>query len=130
MKLENILHLNNLTFVFKAITKLSPIYFHNYFTPSSSVHRFGTRQANGGDLFNILKNNTLYGPQTVEYFLLKIVEYSSIFICIAVTARGWYFAIQSCWDVRQFWAWDVLIKKISGFGSNFCRKFWKVPDSG
>ena len=72
MKLEDILHLNILTFVFKAINKLSPIYFHNYFTPGSSVHRFGTRQATRGDLFNTLKNTTLYGQKTIQYFGSKL----------------------------------------------------------
>ena len=32
LKLEGMLHLNTLTFVFKAINKLSPNYFYNYFT--------------------------------------------------------------------------------------------------
>ena len=35
--------LNIFTFVFKAINKLSHIYFNNYLTPCSSVIRFGTR---------------------------------------------------------------------------------------
>ena len=86
MKLEDIFHLNILTFVFKAINKLSPIYFHNYFTPSSSVHRFGTRQATRGDLFNTLKNTTLYGHKTVQYFGSKLWNTLPIFIRVTVTA--------------------------------------------
>ncbi len=74
LKLENILHLNTLIFVFKAINNLSPIYFHNYFTPNSTVHRFGTRQASRGDLFNTLKNTTLYGLQTVKYFCSELLN--------------------------------------------------------
>ena len=86
MKLEDILHLNILTSVFKAINKLSPVYFHNYFTPSSSVNTFGTRQAARGDLFNTLKNTTLYGQKTVQYFRSKLWNALPIFIRVTVTA--------------------------------------------
>ena len=46
-KLEDIFNLNVSTFlnVHKAINKISPVHFHNYFTLDSSVHSFGTRQA-------------------------------------------------------------------------------------
>ena len=44
---------------------LSPVCFHNYFTPNSSVHRIGTRQSTRGDLFLSLKGTTHYGLQTV-----------------------------------------------------------------
>ena len=86
MKLDDIFHLNILTFVVKAINKLSPIYFHNYFTPSSSVHRFETRQATRGDLFNTLKNTILYGHKTVQYFGSKLWNTLPIFIRVTVTA--------------------------------------------
>ena len=86
MKLEDILHLNILTFVFKAINKLSPIYFHNYCTHSSSVHRFGTRQATRGDLFNTLKNTTLYGEKTIQHFGSNLWNTLPIFIRVKVTA--------------------------------------------
>ena len=85
MKLEDIFHLNILTFVFKAINKLSPIYFHNYFSPSSSVHRFGTRHATRGDLFNTLKNTTLHGHKTAQYFGSKLWNTLPIFIRVTVT---------------------------------------------
>ena len=42
LKLEDVFHLKLLIFVYKAIHKISTIYFHDYFTPDSSVHRFGT----------------------------------------------------------------------------------------
>ena len=46
LKVEDLLHFNILTFVYKSISKLSP----TYSTSNSSVHRFGTRQATRGDL--------------------------------------------------------------------------------
>ena len=55
LKLEDVSHFNLLVFVYRAMNKISPIYFHDYFTPDSSVHRFGTRQATRGDLFISLK---------------------------------------------------------------------------
>ena len=83
VKLEDMLHLNVLTFVYKAINKLSPVYFHNYFTPDSSVHRFGTRQATRGDLYISLKRTTLYGLKTVQYFGSKLWNTLPLFIRVA-----------------------------------------------
>ena len=61
---------------------------HNYFTPSSSIRRFrfGTRHATRGDLFNALKNTTLYRLQTVQYFGSKLWNNLPIFIRVTVTA--------------------------------------------
>ena len=83
VKLEDILHLNVLTFVYKAINKHLPVYFYNYFTPNSSVHRFGTRQANRGDLFISLKRTTLYGLKTVQYFGSKLWNTLPLYIRVA-----------------------------------------------
>ena len=83
LKLEDMIHFNILTFVFKAINKLSPKYFHNYFTPNSSAHGFGTRQATRGDLFLSLKRNTLYGLKTVQYFGSKLWNTLPLFIRVA-----------------------------------------------
>ncbi len=74
-----------INFVLKAINRLSPAYFHNYFTPSSSVHRFGTRQATRGDLLNTLKNTTLYRLQTAQYFGSKLWNTLPIFIRVTAT---------------------------------------------
>ena len=83
LKLEDIIHSNILTFVYKAIHKLSPSCFHNYFTPNSSVHRIETRQATRGDLFKSLKNTTLYGLQTIKYFGSKLWNTLPLFIRVA-----------------------------------------------
>ena len=72
LKLQDVLHTNILTFVYKALNKLSPPFFHDYFHPNSAVHRIGTRQATRGDLFSALKNTTLYGLQTIQYFCSKL----------------------------------------------------------
>ena len=50
IKIQDMLHLNISTFAYKAIHKLSPVCFHNYFTPDSSVHRIGTRQSTRGEV--------------------------------------------------------------------------------
>ena len=83
LKVEDLLHLNILTFVYKSINKLSPSCFHNYFTPNSSVHRFGTRQATRGDLFKSFKNTTVYGLQTIQVFGSKLWNTLPLFIRVA-----------------------------------------------
>jgi hypothetical protein len=83
LKLEDTLHLNILTFVYKAINKLSPSHFHNYFQPNSTIHKIGTRQATRGDLFKSLRNTTLYGLQTIQYFGSKLWNTLPLFIRVA-----------------------------------------------
>ena len=51
IKLQDMLHSNISTFAYKAIHKLSPVRFHNYFSPNSSVHRIETRHSTRGDQF-------------------------------------------------------------------------------
>ena len=80
IKLQDMLHLNVSTFAYKAIHKLSPVCFHNYFTPNSSIHRIGTRQSARGDPFLSLKRTTLYGLQTVQYFGSKLWNTLPLFI--------------------------------------------------
>ena len=50
LRLEDLIHLNTLYFIYKAINKLGPFSFHNYFAPDFYVHRYGTRQKTWGDL--------------------------------------------------------------------------------
>ncbi len=83
LKLEDMIHLNILTFVFKAVNKLSPIYFHNYFTLTTTSHRYGTRQATRGDIFMSLRRTTLYGLKTVQYFGSKLWNTLPLFIRVA-----------------------------------------------
>ena len=83
LKLEDMIHFNILTFAYKAINKLSPACFHNFFTPNSSVHRFGTRQVTRGDLFKSLKNTTLYGLKTIQYFGSKLWNTLPLFIRVS-----------------------------------------------
>jgi hypothetical protein len=85
LKLQDVLHTNILTFVYKALNKLSPPFFHDYFHPNSAVHRIGTRQATRGDLFSALKNTTLYGLQTIQYFGSKLWNTLPIFIRVATS---------------------------------------------
>ena len=51
--------------------------------PNSSVHRIGTRQATRGDLFKSIKNTTLYGLQTIQYFGSKLWNTLPLFIRVA-----------------------------------------------
>ena len=83
LKLEDALHINILTFVYKAITKLSPSTFHNYFRPNITVHKIGTRQATRGDLCKSRKNTAMYGLQTIQYFGSKFWNTFPLFIRVA-----------------------------------------------
>ena len=85
LKLEDMIHSNILTFVYKGLNKLSPACFHNYFTPSSSVHRIGTRHATRGDLFRSSKNTTLYGLKTVKYFGSRLWNTLPLFIRVSTS---------------------------------------------
>ena len=61
LKLEDVLHLNAMRFLCKAINKLSPSHFHNYFHPNATVHKIGTQHLTRGDLFKSLRNTSMYG---------------------------------------------------------------------
>ena len=87
LKLQDVLHTNNLTFVYEAFNKLSP-YFHDYFQPNATVHRIGTRQATRGDPFSALKNTTLYGLQTIQYFDSKLWNTLPIYIRVATSVAA------------------------------------------
>ena len=82
------LHTNILTFVYEAFNKLSPSCFHDYFQPNAMVHRIGTRQATGGDLFSALKDTTLYGLQTIQYFGSKLWNTLPIYIRVATSVAA------------------------------------------
>ena len=60
LKLEDTIYFNISVFVHQPLNKLSPTCFYNYFTPSTSVNRFGTCQTTRGDLFISLRRTTLY----------------------------------------------------------------------
>ena len=83
LKLEDVFHFNLLVFVYRAMNKISPIYIPDYFTPDSSVHRFGTRQATRGDLFMSLKRTTLCGLKALQYFGSKSWNTLPLFIRVA-----------------------------------------------
>ena len=88
LKLEDTLHLNILTFVFKAINRLSPSCFHNYFQPNSNIHKIGTRQLTRGDLYKTVKNTTTYGLKSVQFFGSKLWNTLPLFICVAGTVTA------------------------------------------
>ena len=85
LKLEDIIHSTILPFVYKALNKISPTCFHNYFTPNSSVHRFGTCQVIRGDLFKSFKNTNLYGLKSIKYFGSKLWNTLPLFIHFSVS---------------------------------------------
>ena len=67
-KLQHILQFNTLTFVYKAMNRLSPPCFYSYFIPNSSIHIFETRQSTRGHLFPLLQKDQTYGQRAVQNF--------------------------------------------------------------
>ena len=61
-----------LTFVFDSVNKTSPSCFHNFFSFSSSVHQYSTRQASQGDLYMFRKNCVQYGLKSIRYLGAKL----------------------------------------------------------
>ena len=83
LKLEDALRVNSLTFVYKAIKKVSPSTFHNYFRPNITVHKIRTQQATRGHLFKSRKNTAMYGLETIQYFGSKLWSTLPLFIRVA-----------------------------------------------
>ena len=51
LKTEDIRQFQLLSFVYDCLNKTAPVFFHDYFTPSSERHTYNTRLASRGDLF-------------------------------------------------------------------------------
>ena len=88
------MHSNILTFVYKAINKLSPSCFHNYFTPNSSVHRIETHQATRGDLFKSLKTPFSVVFKQSSTFGAKLWNTLPVFIRVASS-------VPLCWCLTE-----------------------------
>ena len=58
LKTEDIRRLQLLSFVYDCLNKAVPVFFHDYFTPSSEGHNFNTRLASRVNLF--LERKTLF----------------------------------------------------------------------
>ena len=72
LRLPAIFKLKLLTFVYESINKISPTCFHNFFSLSSSVHQYQTRQSSGGCLFLLQCNSQLYGIKSIRYHGAKL----------------------------------------------------------
>ena len=67
LKIEDIRQLQLLSFVYDCLNKTAPVFFHDYFTPSSERHNFNTRLVSRGDLLLERKNTFQYGIRSIEY---------------------------------------------------------------
>ena len=67
LKIEDIRQLQLFSFVYDCLNKTAPVFFHDYFTPSSERHTYHTRLASHGDLFLEWKNTFQYGIRSIEY---------------------------------------------------------------
>ena len=71
LKLQDLFHPKLLIFVYESIYKISPLCFHNFFETISSVHQYGRRQANKGNIFLTQQNTKQFGVRSVRYFGAK-----------------------------------------------------------
>ena len=67
LKIHKIHELQLLSFVYGCQNNLALTHFQSYFTPSSNVHSFSTRQASRGDLFLTRKTTFQYGIRSIQY---------------------------------------------------------------
>ncbi len=78
LKIEDILHHNVLTLVYKVINKLSASYFHNSFQLNTFIHEVGTCQATTDVILKPLKNTKQ--ASTIKYFGFKLWTTLPLFI--------------------------------------------------
>ena len=113
INLQGMLHLNISTFAYRAIHKLSPVYFYNYFTPNSSVHGTGTHQSTRCDLFFPLER--LYGLQIFRYFGSKSWNPVPLFKRIAGSV-----SIRVIHGIRNCGIWESRIAELWNYGIRKC----------
>ena len=67
LKLDDLLKLNILSFVYKTTNNLIPSCFQGYFTYNSIIHGYETCQVERGDLYKKHRKTTMYGLRSMEY---------------------------------------------------------------
>ena len=67
LKIGDIRQLQLLSFVYDCQNKTAPVFFHDYFTPYSQLHKFKTRPASRGHLFLGRRNTFQYSIGSIKY---------------------------------------------------------------
>ena len=67
LKLDDLLKVNILSFVYKATNNLTPSCFQDYFIYNSNIHGYKTRQVERGELYKKHRNTTMYGLRSMIY---------------------------------------------------------------
>ena len=67
LKLDDLLKVNILSFVYKATNNLTPSCFQDYFIYNSNIHGYKTRQVERGDLYKKHRNTNMYGLRSMKY---------------------------------------------------------------
>ena len=68
-KTPELLHL---TFVFESLSKLTPHFFHNYFSLKSSIHSYEARHSTHVDVYVDKKNILQFGLRYIQYMGAKL----------------------------------------------------------
>ena len=72
LRLSDIFKLKLLTFVYESTQLVTTSCFHSYFSFSSAMHNYTTRQPHHGDLYLIGKNTLLYDMGSIRYLGAKL----------------------------------------------------------
>ena len=72
LKLADQIKLQNCIFVYDALTKVSPICFHDYFTLTKAIHSLNTKNANLGCLFVTRSDTVTYGLNSITSKCISI----------------------------------------------------------
>ena len=65
-KLNDIFHLQVVSFVYEWINNPAPVHFRNYFTTIHSMHDIGTRQSRSEDLYVLRCNTTEFWSRYIH----------------------------------------------------------------
>ena len=66
-KLDDLLKVNILSFVYRATNNLTPSCFQDYFIYNSNIHGYKTRQVERGDLYKKHRYKAMYGLRSMKY---------------------------------------------------------------
>ena len=83
LKLDDLLKVNILSFVYKATNNLTPSCFQDYFIYNSNIHGYKTRQVERGDLYKKHRNTTMYGLRSMKYHGSSLWNNISIYIRVS-----------------------------------------------
>ena len=72
LRLQDIFQLKMLILVFESINKVNSVYIHNFFSCTSNIHGYDTRDVYQGDVCLTHTNSLQYGLKSFRYMGAKV----------------------------------------------------------